>query len=61
MVNNVARAIAVALDWSSSPDDRKAAYSYLESVRREIKRNNFFLFLKICIFYVYEWLLENLF
>ena len=30
--NNVARAIVAALDWSSSPDARKAAVSYLESV-----------------------------
>lgn len=30
--NNVAQAIAVSLDWSSSPDARKAALSYLESV-----------------------------
>nr|ADN33901.1 hypothetical protein [Cucumis melo subsp. melo] len=29
--NNVAQAIAVSLDWSSSPDARKAALSYLES------------------------------
>lgn len=31
--SNVARAIAAALDWSSSPESRKAAVSYLESVR----------------------------
>ncbi|KGN60841.1 protein HASTY 1 [Cucumis sativus] len=31
--NNVAQAIAVSLDWSSSPDARKAALSYLESIR----------------------------
>ncbi|RVX18850.1 Protein HASTY 1 [Vitis vinifera] len=30
--SNVARAIVAALDWSSSPDARKAAVSYLESV-----------------------------
>jgi|UniRef100_A0A2N9IZV3 hypothetical protein len=30
--NNVARAIAAALDWTSTPDARKAAVSYLESV-----------------------------
>lgn len=30
--SNVARAIVAALDWNSSPDDRKAAYAYLESV-----------------------------
>lgn len=33
MVSNVARAMAVALDWSSTPDSRNAAYSYLESVK----------------------------
>lgn len=33
MVNNVARAIAAALDWSTSSDARNAAYSYLESVK----------------------------
>lgn len=32
IVNNVARAIDTALDWSSTPDARKAAVSYLESV-----------------------------
>lgn len=32
MANDVARAIAAALDWSSSPDARNAAVSYLESV-----------------------------
>lgn len=31
--NNVARAIATALDWTSSPDARAAAHSYLETVR----------------------------
>lgn len=31
--SNVARAISAALDWSSSPESRKAAVSYLESVR----------------------------
>ncbi|ONK78606.1 uncharacterized protein A4U43_C02F20570 [Asparagus officinalis] len=30
---NVARAIATALDWSSTPDARKAAVSYLESIK----------------------------
>ncbi|XP_062084573.1 protein HASTY 1 [Humulus lupulus] len=30
---NVARAIAVALDWSSTPDARKAAVSYLDSIK----------------------------
>lgn len=32
MASNVARAIVAALDWSSSPDARKSAVSYLESV-----------------------------
>ncbi|XP_038889446.1 protein HASTY 1 [Benincasa hispida] len=31
--NNVAQAIAVSLDWSSTPDARKAALSYLESIK----------------------------
>ncbi|KAJ4954303.1 hypothetical protein NE237_011086 [Protea cynaroides] len=31
--NNVARAIAAALDWSSSSEARKAAVSYLESMK----------------------------
>ncbi|XP_022937919.1 protein HASTY 1 [Cucurbita moschata] len=30
---NVAQAIAVSLDWSSTPDARKAALSYLESIK----------------------------
>ncbi|KAL9272187.1 HASTY 1-like protein [Drosera capensis] len=33
LANNVAGAIAAALDWSSSPDSRKAAVSYLETVK----------------------------
>lgn len=31
--NNVAQAIAVSLDWSSTPDARKAALSYVESIK----------------------------
>lgn len=31
--SNVARAIAVSLDWSSTPDARKAAVAYLESIK----------------------------
>ncbi|PON73945.1 Exportin [Parasponia andersonii] len=31
--DNVARAIALALDWASTPDARKAAVSYLESIK----------------------------
>ena len=31
--NNVARAIAVALEWNSTPDAREAALNYIESVR----------------------------
>lgn len=30
--SNVARAIVAVLDWNSSPDTRKAAVSFLESV-----------------------------
>ncbi|GAB2277547.1 histone deacetylase [Dionaea muscipula] len=33
VANNVAGAIAAALDWNSSPDARNAAVSYLESVK----------------------------
>ncbi|XP_052193214.1 protein HASTY 1 isoform X2 [Diospyros lotus] len=33
VANNVAKAILAALDWSSSPDARKAAVSYLESIK----------------------------
>ncbi|KAJ8747704.1 hypothetical protein K2173_014548 [Erythroxylum novogranatense] len=33
VANNVARAILTALDWSSSPDTRKAAVSFLDSVK----------------------------
>ncbi|XP_022719250.1 protein HASTY 1 [Durio zibethinus] len=33
IVNNVARAIVAALDWNSTPDARKAAVSYLESIK----------------------------
>ncbi|GFZ02831.1 ARM repeat superfamily protein [Actinidia rufa] len=33
IANNVARAIVAALDWRSSPDARKAAVSYLESIK----------------------------
>nr|XP_016442151.1 PREDICTED: protein HASTY 1-like isoform X1 [Nicotiana tabacum] len=33
IASNVARAIVAALDWNSSPDARKAAYSYLESIK----------------------------
>nr|GMD08550.1 protein HASTY 1 [Ipomoea batatas] len=33
VASNVAAAIAAALDWSSSPDARKAAYDYIESVK----------------------------
>ncbi|XP_042059818.1 protein HASTY 1-like [Salvia splendens] len=31
--NNVARAITAALDWTSSPDARAAAHSYLETIK----------------------------
>ncbi|XP_074320869.1 protein HASTY 1 [Silene latifolia] len=33
ITNNVARAIAAALDWSSSPDARNAAFTFLESFK----------------------------
>ncbi|XP_057515729.1 protein HASTY 1 [Amaranthus tricolor] len=33
IANNVARAITAALDWSSSPDSRQAAFSFLESFK----------------------------
>ncbi|KAJ8572959.1 hypothetical protein K7X08_009470 [Anisodus acutangulus] len=33
VANNVARAILASLDWNSSPDARKAAYAYLESIK----------------------------
>ncbi|CAN1285323.1 Protein HASTY 1 [Linum perenne] len=33
IANNVALAIAAALDWNSTPDARKAAVSYLDSVK----------------------------
>ncbi|KAG5528576.1 hypothetical protein RHGRI_029306 [Rhododendron griersonianum] len=33
VANNVARAIVAALDWSSSPDARNSAVSYLESIK----------------------------
>ncbi|KAE8679297.1 Protein HASTY 1 [Hibiscus syriacus] len=33
IVNNVARAIVAALDWNSTPDARKAASFYLESIK----------------------------
>ncbi|CAI0432336.1 unnamed protein product [Linum tenue] len=33
VANNVARAIVAALNWNSTPDDRKAAVSYLDSIK----------------------------
>ncbi|KAJ6434324.1 hypothetical protein OIU84_017935 [Salix udensis] len=33
IANNVARAIVAALDWNSTPDARKAAVSFLESIK----------------------------
>ncbi|XP_028770748.1 protein HASTY 1 [Neltuma alba] len=47
--NNVARAIATALDWSSTPDARKAAVSFLESIKSgdlRILANTSFLLVK---------------
>jgi hypothetical protein len=49
--NNVARAIAAALDWTSSPDARKAAVSFLESVP------SLSLSLSLCVLYVYQFYL----
>ncbi|KAL5566976.1 hypothetical protein UlMin_030140 [Ulmus minor] len=48
-VTNVARAIAVALDWNSTPDARKAAVSYLESIKTgdvRVLANTSFLLVK---------------
>ncbi|KAK6243201.1 hypothetical protein QUC31_009610 [Theobroma cacao] len=48
-VNNVARAIVAALDWNSTPDARKAAVSYLESIKAgdiRILANTSFLLVK---------------
>ena len=49
--NNVAQAIAVSLDWSSTPDARKAALSYLESVSSIVLccLFNSFLFSGVCV------------
>ncbi|KAK9293164.1 hypothetical protein L1049_021152 [Liquidambar formosana] len=47
--NNVARAIVAALDWNSSPDARKAAVSYLESIKAgdiRVLANTSFLLVK---------------
>ncbi|XP_054802202.1 protein HASTY 1 isoform X2 [Prosopis cineraria] len=47
--NNVARAIATALDWNSTPDSRKAAVSFLESIKAgdlRILANTSFLLVK---------------
>ncbi|KAF7805169.1 protein HASTY 1 [Senna tora] len=47
--NNVARAIATALDWNSTPDARKAAVSFLESIKAgdiRILANTSFLLVK---------------
>ncbi|GMJ11206.1 HASTY, HASTY 1 [Hibiscus trionum] len=49
MVNNVARAIVAALDWNSTPDARKAAVSYLESIKAgdiRVLANTSFLLVK---------------
>ncbi|KAG4112692.1 hypothetical protein ERO13_D13G177400v2 [Gossypium hirsutum] len=48
-VNNVARAIVAALDWNSTPDARKAAVSYLESIKAgdiRVLANTSFLLVK---------------
>ncbi|GAV64215.1 Xpo1 domain-containing protein [Cephalotus follicularis] len=49
MASNVARAIAAALDWSSTPDSRKAAVSYLDSIKTgdiRVLANTSFLLVK---------------
>ncbi|KAM7508468.1 hypothetical protein LguiA_018921 [Lonicera macranthoides] len=49
IASNVARAIVAALDWSSSPDARKSAVSYLESVKAgdvRVLANTSFLLVK---------------
>ncbi|KAL0380121.1 UNVERIFIED_CONTAM: protein HASTY 1 [Sesamum angustifolium] len=46
---NVARAIATALDWTSTPDARAAAHSYLESIKAgdtHVLANTSFLLVK---------------
>ncbi|KAK7258781.1 hypothetical protein RIF29_24367 [Crotalaria pallida] len=48
-VNNVAQAIATALDWTSSPDARNAAVSFLDSIKGgdvRILANTSFLLVK---------------
>ncbi|XVF06240.1 hypothetical protein REPUB_Repub06bG0030700 [Reevesia pubescens] len=49
IVSNVARAIVAALDWNSTPDARKAAVSYLESIKSgdiRVLANTSFLLVK---------------
>ncbi|XVF31221.1 hypothetical protein REPUB_Repub16aG0127000 [Reevesia pubescens] len=49
IVNNVATAIVAALNWNSSPDARKAAVSYLESIKAgdiRVLANTSFLLVK---------------
>ncbi|XP_048226148.1 protein HASTY 1 [Ricinus communis] len=49
ITNNVARAIVAALDWNSTPDARKAAVSFLESIKTgdvRILANTSFLLVK---------------
>ncbi|KAE8686627.1 Protein HASTY 1 [Hibiscus syriacus] len=49
ILNNVARAIAAALDWNSTPDARKAASFYLESIKAgdiRVLANTSFLLVK---------------
>lgn len=50
IANNVGRAISAALDWSSSPDSRKAAFAFLESFKagdvRVLASTSFILFKK---------------
>ncbi|WCJ43264.1 ARM repeat superfamily protein [Euphorbia peplus] len=49
MANNVGRAIVAALDWNSSPDARKAAVSFLDSIKTgdvRVLANTSFLLVK---------------
>jgi hypothetical protein len=50
IANNVARAIAAALDWNSTPDARKAAVSFLESVNTQTPFSFLLLLIKIQTF-----------
>lgn len=56
IVNNVARAIVAALDWNSTPDARKAAVSFLDSVCTPFSLDAYphmYIYLLICLFVSY--------